>query len=357
MATALTIVPGQWPPLGATRAMIAQYEVSPQESGAREGSIQDAPGKMQTDVPMNDAAPGHVQERPLQQLSLQHLRQQITRLERHILELPQEGYGALRDSLEESLAATRAEVVARKPEGQALDQAIARHKQAAKAKQVAEQNLAKARETLRIATEAYDQTCAAEDAAAQEVQKQRSAISDFDPPAPSPALLPTPTMVGLYQILQQAGISEPHLREVAALLGTQIPPRPPPPVAPQTQVGSPAAPANLDNEGQALQHPANLASQLLASGPAAPPGAGHTSRNGRSPIPKRRLPQRTGEADFASTCRDTSPTQRSTSRTPDRGTAGPAGSPHPRTGALSPTLPMGHQQAVPSSLEGVAPAS
>ena len=342
MSNAMTVTLGQWPPIGAPRAMLAQYDATGQEQSMRDPLPPELNGQGSAEVDMTDAPqPSPNQERPLQQLGLQQLRQQITRLERHILELPQEGYGHLRDSLEDSLAATRAELMARKPEGQALDQAIAKHKQATKAKQIAEQNLEQAKESLRLATTAYEQTKLAEEAAAQEVQKQRSAISDFEPTQPPATMLPAPTMVGLYQILHQAGLGDDHLRAVASLLGTQLPPRPPAPAT--AQATAPMAPSatHLAQEGQDLRHPANLASQLLASGPAAPTGPALQARQGRSPLPRRKLPQRSGEADYASTFRDASQPARSTSRTPDRDHGLSPGASPRHTGALSPTLPMG----------------
>ena len=116
---------------------------------------------------MTEGSLGTAQEPPLQQLGLQQPRQQIVRLERHILEFRQDGYARpLCDSLEESLAAT-AELVARKPESQALDQGIARHKQASKARQVAEQNLAKTQESFRLGTAAFEQTKIADDTPSQ----------------------------------------------------------------------------------------------------------------------------------------------------------------------------------------------
>ena len=90
------------------------------------------------------------------------------------------------------------ELLARKPEGQTLEQAIAKHEQACKARQIAENDLDKAKENLQLATAAFEQTKVAEEAAAQGVQKQRSAICDFEPSSTTASVLPGPTMVGLY---------------------------------------------------------------------------------------------------------------------------------------------------------------
>ena len=119
---------------------------------------------------------------PQQQLSLQQLRQQIARLERHIFELPQEGFGQLRDSPYDSLAAT-----------------------------IQNQNLKQTKESLRLATTAYEQTKIADDATAQEVQKNNALPSRTSSPLePTATLLPAPTMVGLYQIMRQLRLHPRH---------------------------------------------------------------------------------------------------------------------------------------------------
>ena len=163
---------------------------------------QDTPRPAPVDVPMIDENPP-IRERPLQSLTAQQLRQAISRLERHILDLPQDSYGPLRAALEDNLAQTRAELLARKPEGQALEQAVAKHKQAQKVLQLAEQNRDRARESLRLAEDAYQQTKLAEESAAQEVHKQRLAISEFETARPPIRAVPSETLDGLYQILQQ----------------------------------------------------------------------------------------------------------------------------------------------------------
>ena len=170
-----------------------------------------------------------------------------------------------------------------------------------------------------------------------------------------------------------------QMAQVATLLGATVPPTPPaaapthgqtslqeqlPTALPQqNQLGAltarpqgvPAPQAVLTLQEQGLAHPANLASQLLGSQPAAQGGtAPPPQRQGRSPAPKRKLPGRTGEADKASTYYSRSPSGRSASRTPDRGAQHQAqDTPKARAEALSPTLP--HPDALPSSLQGVAP--
>ena len=230
MADAPTVVPGQWPPIGATKSMVSKYE--PPAKGT--------PVKEQDTVMTEPHFYATIGERPLQQLSVSQLRTEISRLERHILELPQGGYAPLRDALETSLA----EFLARKPEGQALDQAVARHKQAIKTRQLAQANLDQAQGSVRLATSALEQTKIAENLAAQEVQKQSAAISDFEYLRSGPAI-PTNTVLG------QAQLAEVHLQAVAGLLGTRLPPPPPPQAStpfagqqPNTNTNAPAPPAS-----------------------------------------------------------------------------------------------------------------
>ena len=368
MADAVTIVPGQWPPLGATKTMLSRFE-----SGLLPATPLEPTTAQAEDTPMAEEMESPpMRERPLQGLSAQQLRQEIARLERHILDLPQDGYGPLRDALEDNLAQTRAELLARKPEGQALDQAVAKHKHAQRALQLATQNRDQARESLRLAEAAFQQTKLTEEAAAQEVQKQRSAISDYEALAPPLRSVPSEKLVGLYQILQQAGVQDRHLQEVATLFGTSLPPQPPPPTVPHpqgtTEEGLPAQPAPPDRTEtphlapafQGLAHPSNLASQLLASAPMPkPPPPKVERREGRSPVAKRRLPPRGGQGDYASTYRSNSPPSRSASRSLDRGHQDPLppGTENRRSAALSPTQPHPGAQEMPSSLVGVAPAN
>ena len=191
--------------------------------------------------------------------------------------------GWLWTSLEDNLAQTRTELLARKPKGQAMDQAVAKHKQAQKTLQLAEQNREKAKESLRLAEVAYEQTKLTEEAAAQEVHKQRTAISAFEATSIPLRMMASETRVGLCQILRHADLQDKHLQEVASLLGTSLPPPPPPPTLPhkvasaeapwQAHPGTPATTAapQLAHAFQGLAHPSNLASQLLASAPTLKP--------------------------------------------------------------------------------------
>ena len=266
-------------------------------------------------------------ERPMQSLTLAQLKAEKLKLERHILELPNDGFVALREQLEESLVATTREIQCRKPAGQTLDQALARHKMAIRAKTAAEEHLAQAEASLLRAKTALQQATENETMASQEVTRVKAAIAEEDGPDNSKATVPPEIMGAVYQILQNAGLHASQLAAVARTLGSPLPPCPPtppaeaPPVAamagvnPQeVQQATPMPPAL-----QGLQHPRNLASQLLGATAVAGDGALATARPrpGRSPIPARKLPPRGGEADKASTYQ-ASPS-RSASRTPGQG--------------------------------------
>ena len=70
----------------------------------------------------------------MQNLPLSQLRQEKLKLEKHILDLPEDGFANLREQLELTLAATIKEIQQRRPAGQSLDQALSRHKAATKAR-------------------------------------------------------------------------------------------------------------------------------------------------------------------------------------------------------------------------------
>ena len=93
-------------------------------------------------------------ERPMQHLPLSQLRQEKLKLEKHILELPVEGFYNLRDQLEITLAMTVKEIQQRKPAGQSLDQALSRHKAAVRARSAAEEHLKQAEEAVNRAQQA-----------------------------------------------------------------------------------------------------------------------------------------------------------------------------------------------------------
>ena len=158
---------------------------------------------------------------------------------------------------------------------------------------------------------------------------------------PAPPTVPSNVLVGLYQFLQTTGLNYTQLAQVGTLLGATVAPTPPavsPLVAepPVNERPGTAQQQDLDKaqemkrqavislQQQNLTHPTNLASQLLGNTPTALAGTvpAQTPRQGRSPVPKRKLPPRTGEADKASTYQSPSPSGRSASRTPDRGALG-----------------------------------
>ena len=255
-------------------------------------------------------------ERPLLNVPLATLRAEIARLEKHLLDMPSEGFQGLRDQTELSLMAAKKELQARKPKGATLDQAIARQRQANKARTVAESHVQDLKDSLSRAETALSQAIEQEHQANQEVQRVRSLISEHDPGSeirmPTPCNVSSAVLVGLYQFLQTAGLDYQQMAQVATVLGATAPPTPPaaapthgqtslqeqlPTALPQqNQLGAltarpqgvPAPQAVLTLQEQGLAHPANLASQLLGSQPAAQGGtAPPPQRQGRSPAPKR----------------------------------------------------------------------
>ena len=167
------VVPGQWPPIGATTSIITQYE-----GPASTGDGPDGPAAATTaqDVPMPQVPPPAVTaptaaDSALHNLTTTQLRQEISRMDKHLQELPSEVFSSLRLSIEQSLQQAREELVSRRPEGQLLDQAIARHKQSLKARQLAETRQKQALEDLRLAETSLEQAAAAEESAQLEVAR------------------------------------------------------------------------------------------------------------------------------------------------------------------------------------------
>ena len=185
-------------------------------------------------------------------------------LEKHLLDMLAEGFQNLRDQVEQSLTAAKRELQARRPEGATLDQAIARQRQASKARSVAETHVQDTTEALKRAEHALQVAIEAEQSATQEVQRVRTLIAEAEPPGelkpPSLATVPPQALSGLFQFLQLAGLNAQQLANVGHILGATMPPLPagapaqetPPPQA-QLQPGS----------GQG----ARLGSPLLATEP------------------------------------------------------------------------------------------
>ena len=302
-------------------------------------------------------------DRPLINVSITNLKAEIGRLEKHLLDMPAEGFQSLRDQAEISLMAAKRELQARKPEGATLDQAIAHQRQASKARTLAEAHVQDMKDGLSRAEVALQQAVEAETQATQEVQRVRSLISKHEPGSEvrmsAPPTVPSNVLVGLYQFLQTTGLSYTQLAQVGTLLGATVPPTPPaasplPAEPPVNERPGTAQQQDFDKaqemkrqavislQQQGLTHPTNLASQLLGNTPTALAGTvpAQTPRQGRSPVPKRKLPPRTGEADKASTYQSPSPSGRSASRTPDRGALRMEQTTNRDIdGALSPTLP------------------
>ena len=121
------VVPGQWPPIRATTSLVTQYEPTTPAGDGGERAPQLAPCP---DITMATGSPATTATNSaLHSLTTTQLRQEISRMERHLQELPGEVFSSLRVSIEQSLQQAKDELVARRPEGQLLDQAIARHKQ------------------------------------------------------------------------------------------------------------------------------------------------------------------------------------------------------------------------------------
>ena len=367
----MKILPGQWPPLNCPTHLLSRFNTEPP------GSIA-TPAVDQPDAPMASVEVGGM-DRPMQHVPLAQLRQEKLKLEKHILELPNDGFAALREQLEATLTATTKEIQQRKPAGQSLDQALARHKAATRARAIAEEHLQQSEDALTRAKQALQTARDHELQTGQDVAKVRALIAEDDGGEASKAApVPPNVMHRIYQILQVAGLDSTHLAAVADVMGSPMPP--PPPAPPQSQpaglgpvlvnnTGSPndqslLPPANgvgllgapsgqaarsplQQGQEEALAHPANLASQLLAG---SPPDKGEAPgrRAGRSPARRRKLPPRGGDADYAPTFKDESVSSRGASRTPDRGG---------RSREVSPTQPMGALQPLASSLQGVAPPS
>ena len=297
LASGMKILPGQWPPLNCPSHLLQRFEGetpaptnAPPETG---------------DIPMQGGDHG-CSERPMQHLPLSQLRQEKLKLEKHILELPVEGFSNLRDQLEITLAMTVKEIKQRKPAGQSLDQALSRHKAAVRARSAVEEHLKQAEEAVTRAQQALQTAKEAELQMAQEVSKVRNSIAEDEGceliKGPT---IPSNIVAGIYQILHSAGLHPTHLAAIANVMGSPAPPppaaagQPLPPGAGMDQANAangctagnaPAAGlarATAENhaltgptalptgaEPPPLAHPARLASQLLAGRTSsAPPGS------------------------------------------------------------------------------------
>ena len=349
------ILPGQWPPLGCPSSLLKKFGESPVVQTEETAAPLTAPPPPLEKSEGMEVETGPGQERPLLQLPVTQLKAEIARLERHLLDMPVDGFQTLRDATEQSLMAAKAELQARKPEGASLDKAIARQRQAAKARLLAEEQVQDCHAALDRAHKALQQAQEGEQAANQEVHKMRALIADAEttPELKTPHFPPMgqQTLHALCRFLQQVGLNQEQLAQVGGLLGQHVPDVPPPPPRPTSQEKPGVATQLLTPSGEPLQHPQAVSAAL---------------RQDRSPVAKRKLPPRTGAADYASTYRVDS---RGASRTPERGgrrsrSTTPRSAEATQPGTVSPTLPMGALQpiaaaheAMPTSMEGVAPAA
>ena len=160
--------------------------------------------------------PGLDPDRPLLSVPLASLKAEVGRLEKHLLDMPPDGFQTLHEQVELNLVAARRELQARRPEGAMLDQAIARQRQAQKAKTMAETHLQETREALSRADVALQQATEADTLATQEIQRVRALIL---------------MLAGLYGFLHSAGLSYEQIAQAGTILGAVVPPAPPPPAS------------------------------------------------------------------------------------------------------------------------------
>ena len=276
------ILPGQWPPLGCPSSLLKKFgEMAPAQ--------EDANDKPQSAPPQADKTEGmdfegsSTTERPLIQVPLAQLKTEISRLEKHLLDMPAEGFQALRDITESSLMTAKRELQARKPEGASLDKAIARQRQTAKAKLLAEEQVQDCRAALERAEKALAQANEADQLANQDVQKMRALIAEAEPPAdirsvPTPAVDQS-TLQTLCRFLQQAGLTPEQLTKVGDMFGQNVPCVPPPPLP----MGTNNPPQSLASQlltpaGEPLKHPSAVATGPLPCAKAQTSGARRRSR-------------------------------------------------------------------------------
>ena len=329
----LQIFPCQWPPIGASAALLAAYD------GPSPAAASPVTAKPSTDdEPMPEASgPGLVPNQcqaadDLTDLSPPQLRAEIGRLEAVLHGWQQAAFPALRKQLEEALARAKRELASRRSTGRTLDQAESRYKQTQQAAQLAEQQLVQAQQTVQVAQDALRQAKDNEQQALQELTRLKSQIAEqaFETPVPRPDI-PAQVLAGVFAVLQLAGLQPEYLHKVCCLLGSDLPPPPPPAMPP-----SPATP-----QPQVTAQPSVLTQLLASQRPrlsrsADPQHHSTTARTGRSP-PRRPLPKRTDIVDYAATAADSTQARRDASRTPDRDAKCP------------------RHQSPPSSLHGVTP--
>ena len=222
LTSGMKILPGQWPPLNCPDHLLQRFEPTgsaPVSAAVTVGTTGDVQ-MMGGDSPDTD--------RPLQHLPLAQLRQEKLKLEKHILELPNDGFSNLREQLELTLSATVREINQRKPAGQSLDQALSRHKAAVKAKAAAEEHLHQAEAAVARAQQALQNARDTEAQTAQDVSRVRASIADEDGcELIRTPQVPAPVISGVFQILQNAGLSPTQLAAVAQVTGSPLPPAPP----------------------------------------------------------------------------------------------------------------------------------
>ena len=352
----LQIFPCQWPPIGASAALLAAYDASSAAGGPQQGETkanQDEP--MPEECSKTAAAETHQSPDDLADLNPPQLRAEIARLESVLHGWQQNSLPGLRKQLEETLTTAKRELASRRSTGRTLDQAESRYKQTQQAAQLAEQQLQQAQKTVAVAADALRQARDNEHQALQELSRLKAQIAEatVEPPLPRPEI-PPQVLAGVFAVLQHAGLQPEYLEKVGSLLGQDLPPPPPP-------VGHSAE--NLAVPAQQQQAPPGVLTQLMGtqarlSQSAEPLRDPTHQRIGRSP-PRRALPKRMDLTDYADTAVDSGHGNRDTSRTPDRDAKVPRHEPPPSSlqGVAPPATTQPLPAPVPSPTQAMSPAS
>ena len=206
-----TIVPCQWPPLGAPKSVLARFD-SPLPAAGK-----DSTGDSEMAV----------EPCPLDQLNESQLRKESTKVEKLLAETDTTHVQApIRRQMETSLAAIKDALAGRRQPGQQLDAALAKHKRCIKACDLATEHLHACEQNLLQAREQLTQAQAAVQEAEEEVARVRTLVATDARPEP-PLNLPQDVLQAIHTTLQNAGIAPQQLKQVDLALGLQEPPPPP----------------------------------------------------------------------------------------------------------------------------------
>ena len=203
LATAWTLLPQQWPPLGVPQQILDRFE--------GDDSRHD-----------NNPCPVAVEEvraagaeLGLNTLTTAQLRVEAAALERYLRET--EGTEtAMRTLARQNQAALRAEIALRKPTGKRLDAAETKLKASQEALQVAETHHQDALAALRNSEQALLQAKQQVKHDEEGLAKLKEQLQETTPPAQAP--LPTEVTRLVMQLLTSAGLAPEHLTALTALL-------------------------------------------------------------------------------------------------------------------------------------------